>query len=285
MPRVTLGDLAVHYQQMGQGDDLVLIHGLYCNLAFWYLTVAPKLAEKFRVTVYDLRGHGLTQRMPGGYRAVDQADDLRLLLAHLGIKSAHIVGHSFGGAVALAFAVRNPKQVRSLTLADAWVPSLQPVTPGSPARWRRLQARLKQQGVEVDEPLPRVAHGFLEELVTLREANAASGTPPSEAINMIFNGGRDSMALRRWRQLVRTTSAVADFSDGTGIAENEISTLERPTSVIFGRKSGYLASMRGLRRNLQDCRVTLVPDAGHYFPVLKPNVFTQAVSNFAALHA
>ncbi len=92
------------------------------------------------------------------------------------------------------------------------------------------------------------------------------------------------MALRRWRQLVRTTSAVAEFSDGTGIEANEISTLQRPTAVIFGGSSRYLATMRGLRSTLRDCRVTLVPDAGHYFPVLKPNVFTQAVSNFAAQH-
>jgi pimeloyl-ACP methyl ester carboxylesterase len=276
--------LTVHYQQMGQGADLVLIHGLYCNLAFWYLTVAPKLAENFRVTVYDLRGHGLTQRMPAGYRAVDLADDLRLLLAHAGIESAHVVGHSFGGAVALAFALRNPKQVRSLTLADAWIPTLQPVGLDGQTRWSGLQARLAQHGIEIDDAMPRVAHGFLEELVSLREARADGTGPPAEVIDVIFNADRNSMALRRWRQLVRTTSAVAEFSDGTGIAADEISTLRRPTSVIFGRNSRYLASMRGLRHTLPDCRVTLVPDAGHYFPVLKPKIFTQLVSNFAAQH-
>jgi pimeloyl-ACP methyl ester carboxylesterase len=284
MPRVAVGGLTVHYQQMGQGADLVLIHGLYCNLAFWYLTVAPKLAEKFRVTVYDLRGHGLTQRMPAGYRAVDLADDLRGLLAHAGIESAHVVGHSFGGAVALAFALRHPKQVRSLTLADAWIPSLQPVGLDGQARWRGLQTRLAQHGIEIDDAMPRVAHGFLEELVSLRESHADGTGPPAEVIDVIFNADRNSMALRRWRQLVRTTSAVAEFSDGTGIAAAEISTLRRPTSVIFGRNSRYLASMRGLRGTLPDCRVTLVPDAGHYFPVLKPKIFTQLVSNFAAQH-
>jgi len=283
MPRVQLGDLTVHYQQLGQGADLVLIHGLYCNLAFWYFTVAPKLAENFRVTIYDMRGHGLTKRMPAGYRAIDLADDLGLLMGHLAIEKAHVVGHSFGGAVALAFAVRHPKQVRSLTLADAWIPTLQPVPMGNQAQWRVLQARLKQSGIEVDEPLPRVAHGFLEELVALREANPSGAG--SEAIDVIFKGGQDSMALRRWRQLVRTTSAVADFSDGTGIAAGEIGNMRRPTAAIFGGKSRYLPTLQGLSRTLPDCRVTVVPDAGHYFPVLKPNIFTQAVSTFAAQHA
>jgi pimeloyl-ACP methyl ester carboxylesterase len=301
MPRVVLGDVTVHYQQMGKGADLVLIHGLYCNLAFWYLTVAPKLAENFRVTVYDLRGHGLSQRMAAGYRAIDLADDLRLLLVHLGMESAHVVGHSFGGAVALAFALSNPKQVRSLTLADAWIPTLQPVPLANAARWPRLQARLRQHGIAVDDPLPRVAHGFLEELLALREADAtrdattageaagaaierAADAAATQTIDAIFSTGPDSMAMRRWRQLVRTTSAVEDFSDGTGIAVPEIRTLQRPTSVIFGRQSRYLPSMRGLRRNLPECRVTLVPNAGHYFPVLKPHVFTHAVTSFAAQH-
>jgi len=287
MPRVSIGELTVHYQQMGKGDDLVLIHGLYCNLAFWYLTVVPKLAERFRVTVYDLRGHGLTQRMPAGYRAVDLADDLGRLLAHLDIEATHLVGHSFGGAVALAFALRYPKQVRSLTLADAWVPSLQPVPLAGRARWRRLQARLRKHGIQVDDPLPRVAQGFLEELVTLREAETPTAGAEANAIDVIFGSnaaGGDSMALRRWRQLVRTTSAVADFSDGTGIATEEIRGLRRPTSLMFGRKSRYLATMRALRGTLQECQVMLVPDAGHYFPVLKPRVFTEAVSSFASQH-
>ena len=201
--------------------------------------------------------------------------------------SAHVVGHSFGGAVALAFALRNPEQVRSLTLADAWIPTLQPVPLASPARWPRLQARLKQQGIAVEDPLPRVAQGFLREILALREADA--GTPGGAATNgaaidAIFSTSPDSMAMRRWQQLVRTTSAVADFSDGTGLAVPEIRTLRRPTSVIFGRQSRYLPSMRGLCRNLPDCRATLVPDAGHYFPVLKPHVFTHAVSSFAAQH-
>jgi pimeloyl-ACP methyl ester carboxylesterase len=281
MPRIALGELTVHYQQAGKGPDLVLIHGLFCNLAFWYLTVVPKLAEAFRVTVYDLRGHGLTQRMPRGYRAADLAEDLRLLLDHLDIRSAHVVGHSFGGAVALAFAIRHPIRVRSLTLADAWVPTLQP-WPGRTTRWSNLQARLMQSGIEIDHRTPKVLQGFLEELVGLNETAGPGAGGTAAAISTLMQGGRESLAVRRWRQLVGTTTAAEEFSDGTGIAADEISTMGKPASVMFGKRSRYLPTMRGLRRRLSDCRVTLVPDAGHYFPILNANFFTQSVSEFAA---
>jgi pimeloyl-ACP methyl ester carboxylesterase len=283
MPRSAIGNLSVHYQQVGAGPDLVLIHGLFCNLAFWYLTVAPILAEAFRVTVYDLRGHGLTQRVPAGYRAVDLAEDLRRLMDHLGIDSAHLVGHSFGGAVALAFAVGNPVRTRSLTLADAWIPTLQP-WPGRLRRWAALQERLMESGIRADRQTPKVLHGFLEELVRLNEIEGAASNPTTLAIESLIAGNGNPLSLRRWRQLVGTTTAATEFLAGNGIAPEQISTLRRPASLMFGKRSRYLPSMRGLRRCLYDCRVTLVPDAGHYFPILKAGFFAHSVKKFAWEH-
>jgi pimeloyl-ACP methyl ester carboxylesterase len=283
MPRAAIGDLTVHYQQAGQGPDLVLIHGLCCNLAFWYLTVLPKLAETFRVTVYDLRGHGLTQRMPRGYRAIDLATDLGLLLDHLGIASAHLVGHSFGGAVALAFAIQSPERVRTLTLADAWVPTLQPAPLARKRpRWRRLQSELRQSGFAVDRELPAVVHEFLEEIVRLRERGGVEQADGFRALGMLLNRDGDSIALRRWWQLVRMTSAASEFPDETGITRAEIGLVRRPASVVFGRHSRYLPTMRGLERTLANCQSTIVPNAGHYFPVLNPDIFTQAVGKSVA---
>lgn len=283
MPRATLGDLTVHYQQVGSGPDLVLIHGLFANLAFWYLTVVPMLAGSFRVTVYDLRGHGLTQRLPAGYRAADLAEDLRRLLDHLRIKCAHLVGHSFGGAVALAFAISNPARTRSLTLADAWIPTLQP-WPGRPRRWAALQARLMASGIQVGHDMPKVLQGFLAELTLLNDIEAAGTHPAARVIGTLMPCGREPLTLRRWRQLISATSAAAEFSDGTGIAADEISSFRQPAAIIFGKRSRYLPTMRALRRHLSDCQVTLVPNAGHYFPILHAGLFASSLTQFAQQH-
>src|SRR5262249_4162706 len=126
MPKANVNGLNMHYQQSGQGRDLVMVHGLFSDLAFWYVSVLPALARGFRGTVYDLRGHGFTDMPPQGYTVSAMAADLHGLLDQLGIERAHFVGHSFGGAVSLCYATLYPERVWSVTLVDASVPGLQP---------------------------------------------------------------------------------------------------------------------------------------------------------------
>src|SRR5438046_4762158 len=102
-------------------EDLVMVHGLAANMAFWYFKYACELARDFRVTVFDLRGHGRSQITPSGYTPDNLAVDLACLLDQLGIGSAHLLAHSFGGVVALRFALQRPERVRSLVLADTHV--------------------------------------------------------------------------------------------------------------------------------------------------------------------
>ena len=118
MPRVKLRDNTMHYQQIGSGPDVILIHGLFCSIAFWWFRVAPALAEHHRVTALDLRGHGFSGISPDRYRAVDLAKDVVALMDHLKIDRAHVIGHSFGGAVGVALASTRPERISQLTLAD-----------------------------------------------------------------------------------------------------------------------------------------------------------------------
>ena len=170
MPRITLRDHKVHYQQTGSGADVVLVHGLSCNIAFWWFHVAQHLALTHRVTAVDLRGHGFSGMTETGYRACDLAGDLAALLDHLDIRRAHLVAHSFGGAVAVALAAERPDLVSELTLADAWLPSLQPVPPLPGAGdWAATRARAQAAGVEIDPHLPLVVRELYSELLDENE--------------------------------------------------------------------------------------------------------------------
>jgi len=209
------------------------------------------------------------------------AGDLGLLLDHLGIGSTHLVGHSFGGAVALAFAIQQPHRIRTLTLADAWIPTLQAAPLArNRLRWRRLQSELRRSGFSVDQELPTAVHDFLEEVTKLRDRNDAQ-PDGFRALGTLLNRDGDSMALRRWWQLVRMTSAVNEFPDETGLSRAEIGRVQQPASIVFGKQSRYLPTMQGLEATLANCRSTIIPNAGHYFPVLNPEVFTRAVDSFA----
>ena len=85
MAEVTANGLRFHYQSLGagRGDDrlVVFLHGLVMdNLSSWYFTVANPVAMRTEVLLYDLRGHGKTERPKTGYTVSDHVDDLAALL-------------------------------------------------------------------------------------------------------------------------------------------------------------------------------------------------------------
>src|SRR5207245_3775331 len=107
----------LRYLELGEGDGVpvVLVHGFGADLNTWMFT-QPALAEGRRVIALDLPGHG------GSAKQIDHADaaGLAALIGHaleaLGIARTHLVGHSMGGGIAIAFAMRQPERVATLTL-------------------------------------------------------------------------------------------------------------------------------------------------------------------------
>lgn len=284
MPRATLNGITLHYQQAGEGPDLVMVHGLLANLAFWYLSVLAELSRAFRVTVYDLRGHGYSEMPPSGYTPAALAGDLGALLDHLQVQRAHVVGHSFGGSVALHFAAEHPQRVSSLVLADARVPGLQPplAARGAPP-WRRRRARLRRIGVDVPADLPRAAYPFVEELARLQRGLAREKKSGSWPAAMLTGGWNSRSRLaQRWTQLVRGTTAPRDFHDASGLSAEHLERIARPSLAIYGEHSDCLPTLHGLQRHLPDCRAVIVPGAGHFHPILKPGVFVREVREFTA---
>jgi len=281
VPKADINGLTIHYQQMGLGPDVVMMHGLCANLAFWYLSVMPALARDFRVTVYDLRGHGYSSMPRYGYTSHDLAADLHALLAHVGIEQAHMVGHSFGGAVGLHYTALHPERVRSLTLADAQIPSLQPALPPRNAlRWKRLSHVLRRVGIEVPEDTPRVADGFLEELARLQPWRDTRNAGSWCTAALLGGWSVNSRVVKRWFQLVRTTSAAVDFHTASGLTVECISQVLQPTLAIFGEYSFCMATYRGLKQYLPHCKNVIVPGVGHFHPVLKPEIFVQELRQF-----
>jgi pimeloyl-ACP methyl ester carboxylesterase len=99
------------YEESGEGETVVLVHGGWSDRGVWRL-VGPDLARSFRVVAVDRRGHGRTNLPTGGSR-VDQEDDLARLIESLG-GPATVVGTSFGGSIALGLASRRPDLVRAV---------------------------------------------------------------------------------------------------------------------------------------------------------------------------
>src|SRR5262249_39742608 len=106
MPFVNARGLKFHYQQSGSGPDVALVHGVTGDLSIWFLSrTIQTLSARHQVTAYDLRGHGYSDAPPTRYTSADHAEDLLAVMDALGIASAAVVGHSFGGVIAAHAAV------------------------------------------------------------------------------------------------------------------------------------------------------------------------------------
>ncbi|MDQ2088791.1 alpha/beta fold hydrolase [Marimonas arenosa] len=138
---ITVGGHRVHGVVMGDsGPDVILIHGASGNARDFTHSLAPKLAESFRVFVFDRPGLGYTDRINRtGASIVQQAELLSDAAAQLGARKPIVLGQSYGGAVALAWAVHRPNQVAALVLLAA---ASQPWTTGLGWYYTLLSHRL-----------------------------------------------------------------------------------------------------------------------------------------------
>jgi pimeloyl-ACP methyl ester carboxylesterase len=106
----------IRYLDQGKGEPVVLIHGLYSStLINWQLTgIVTELAKDHRVVSLDLPGHGFSDRpLDKAAYGVQMVDDVALLMDHLKIKRAHLVGYSLGGMITVKFMTRHPDRVAS----------------------------------------------------------------------------------------------------------------------------------------------------------------------------
>jgi pimeloyl-ACP methyl ester carboxylesterase len=115
MPRVEVNGIGLSYDVRGQGEPLLMIHGLGHSVHSWFAQL-PYLSQRFRTVAYDCRGVGGSDRPASPYEIADDAGDAVGLLDALGIERAHLIAVSRGGYIAQEIAIRHPERVARLAL-------------------------------------------------------------------------------------------------------------------------------------------------------------------------
>ena len=105
----------IHRGVIGTGPPLLLLNGVMMSTESWAFQV-PAFSSRYRCVLHDFRGQGRSDKPPGPYEMSMHVDDMVSLLDELEIESAHLVGTSYGGEVAMMFAIAHPSRVRSLTV-------------------------------------------------------------------------------------------------------------------------------------------------------------------------
>lgn len=269
------------YQQMGEGPDLVLVHGLATNRAFWYATLAQAFKNNYRVTLYDLRGHGYSELTEQGYSASAMAQDLEGLLDHLGISQAMVVGHSYGGGVALELAAQQPERVSHLALLDTKVNSLQP------QQWLHDSDYLSEFETEIADAAgldwenePQLGLTYLETVARLRVAGYQAKA--RDSFTPFAEGGGGLRAAKHYLKLLDTTHAQQEFLE-KGVSAEKLAALRMPLLFMYGANSRCLPSGRALKELLPNAGLRIITDAGHFFAASHADEVVETLINFFAL--
>jgi pimeloyl-ACP methyl ester carboxylesterase len=232
-------ELRVNRYRVGADGDrpvVVFVHGLgivdHSGLAF---TLGMPLATDAESILYALRGHGHSEVVPSGYRVADHVADLVALLDALGVdEPVHLVGCSYGGAVAVTAAARHPARVASLFLLDPVLP-----VPGWTGRVLAL----------LEPAAARLAGGYTVEDVMA----ALGGVPRRKAV---------AVARRAERLLVHTT-LLDDVRGEEPLAERDFARIGCPVLAVYGDRSEMLPQADALAALVPQAGIRLIEGADH----------------------
>lgn len=189
MKRAEVDGITFAYEVTGSGEPVVFIHGVFMADPFRPLLAESSLADRYQLITYHRRGYGGSSRTRGPVSVARQAADCRALLQHLGVERAHVVGHSFGGCIALQFALDTPEAVHSLTLLEpalmlgASAQSYREALARSAQRYREVGAAVAvDEGIRARWPeyrgtLERVLPGAFDQAVSDAAATYEQDTP------------------------------------------------------------------------------------------------------------
>lgn len=271
MQHVTVHGHDVVFRRGGSGEPLVLIHGLAGSSHTWR-NVMPQLARHYDVIAPDLLGHGGSAKPMGDYSLGAHASGLRDLLLTLGVSGASVLGHSFGGGVAMQFAYQHPEMIDRMILV------------GSGGLGREVSWLLRIVTLPLAEQMMPV--------VFPRWA-ASSGTRMSAFLGR--RGVRSDWFTELWRSysslagaenrkaFVRTIRTVIDPGGQT------VSALDRlylaahvPTLILWGERDGIIPVDHAAvaHEAIPGSRLVILPGVGHFPHAEEPQAFVDAVVDF-----
>lgn len=280
MPLLDLPDRRLNYLESGDGaETLLLIHGLGANLAFWYPVITALARHGYRVVAFDLRGHGHTPATRSGYRVQDLAVDVRMLADHLGMERFHIVGHSFGARVALCCALLEPSRLLSVVIADTQLRALQePVRLCDWAHWPRWRSQLAAQGhTSFPDDSEEINFQLLQSLAGSVEGTSFDRSQRRPSLARRNMGARGT---QRWQRLINDPAVLAELNDEGVLVVQALARIKSPVLLVFGEYSHCVPTGDALAGIIPGARLTLIPEAGHFFPATRPRAFLFRLGQF-----
>jgi pimeloyl-ACP methyl ester carboxylesterase len=249
---------SLHYEEYGQGEPLLLMHGLGSSCLDWEYQV-PLLAQQYRVIVMDIRGHGRSDKPRERYSIAGFSADTVALLEHLGLGPVHYVGLSMGGMIGFQLAVDHPALLKSLCIVNS-APEVKLRKPADYLFW------LQRWG--------------LARLVSMKTIGVTLGNnlfPKPHQADL-----RRKIAERWAKNDKRAYAASFDAIVGWGVQER-LGRIRCPTLIISADHDYTpLALKEHYVTLIPNARLAVIEDSRHATPLDQPQRFNQTLLEFLA---
>ena len=272
LQRITIHGHERAYLKLGEGPALLLLHGLGCDHTTW-LPVIHDLARHYTVIAPDLLGHGGSAKPRADYSVGGYANGMRDLLTVLNIDKVTVVGHSFGGGVAMQFAYQFPERTERMILVAPG--GLGPeVTPF--IRAITLPGFHQVMGLAT---LPGVRHAGKAGLRVLARSRITSARDLAEVAE-IYESFKDPHARAAIGHVVR---AVVDLKGQiVTMVDRAYLTQAMPMLVVWGADDVVIPAKHAenVARIAPGAVVEVLPNSGHFPHKDHPDRFVKIVQTF-----
>ncbi len=258
--------MELHYKELGSGEPLIILHGLFGTLDNW-TSIARQLAAHFTVYLIDQRNHGRSPHTDGDFNYHILAEDLHEFMEqHWLYGGAHLVGHSMGGKVAMQFALSYPDLVKKLVVIDI-----------APKRYRGEHGLI----FEALEGLPlhrlegrQMAEAYLMDKLA-GDVGVVQFLLKNLSRNMATEGGKFEWKMN-WENLQKNYAFILENIG------NENEKYENNALFIKGSKSNYIQEKdwAAVLTKFPHAQLHTIEGAGHWVHADKPQALLTALQTF-----
>lgn len=273
LQHVTIHGHDVGYRRAGSSNDqtILLIHGLAGSSKTWD-GVIDALADDYDVIAPDLLGHGESAKPRGDYSLGAFASGMRDFLAVLGVERVTIVGHSFGGGVAMQLAYQYPHLIDRLVLV------------GSGGLGREVMPLLRLLALPGAEyVLPIGVPKFVVDRASGVGRFLGRHRFRSARLGELWRSYASLAGAENRRAFVKTMRGVIEPGGQTVNATDRLYLAARvPVMIVWGERDGVIPVAHGLAAHelIDNSRLEILPDVGHFPHVEAPEMFADTVLDF-----